>query len=166
MRTTVLPEIDLTDKRVHLSQLYYAPCETVFSAWSSADALKRWYAPYGCTVEIKHFDFRTGGTFLLCIRNPDYPDCWCTGTYHEIDAPKRIAFSMALCDEEGRLLDCDDAGKDADWPSETIVIVEFAEEDGQTMLSLHQNALESVAVRTGAHAGWLQMLERLAEVIR
>ncbi len=166
MRTTVLPEIDLTDKMVHLSRLYYAPCETVFGAWSSADALKRWYAPYGCTVEIKHFDFRTGGTFLLCIRNPDYPDCWCTGTYHEIDAPKRIAFSMALCDEEGRLLDSDDAGKDADWPAETIVIVEFAEEDGQTMLSLHQNALESVAVRTGAHAGWLQMLERLAEVIR
>ena len=165
MRTTVLPEIDLTDKMVHLSRLYYAPCETVFSAWSSADALKRWYAPYGCTVEIKHFDFRSGGTFLLCIRNPEYPDCWCTGTYHEIDAPKRIAFSMALCDEEGRLLDSDDAGKDADWPSETIVIVEFAEEDGQTMLSLHQNALESVAVRTGAHAGWLQMLERLAGAI-
>lgn len=166
MRTTVLPEIDLTDKMVHLSRLYYASCETVFAAWSSADALKRWYAPYGCSVEIKHFDFRTGGTFLLCIRNPDYPDCWCTGTYHEIDAPKRIAFSMALCDEEGRLLDSDDAGKDADWPAETIVIVEFAEEDGQTTLSLHQNALESVAVRTGAQAGWLQMLERLAEVIR
>jgi hypothetical protein len=72
---------------------------------------------------------------------------------------------MALCDEEGRLLDAADAGKDTDWPAETIVIVEFAEEDGQTMLWLHQNALESVAVRTGAHAGWLQMLERLAEEI-
>ena len=165
MKTLVIPEIDLTDKMVHISRTYYAPRETVFAAWSSADALKRWYAPYGCTVEIKHFDFQLGGTFLTCIRNPDYPACWCTGTYHEIDAPNRIAFSMALCDESGNILDAGETGKDSDWPAETVVIVEFVEDGGMTTLTLHQNVLEHVAVRTGAHAGWLQMLERLADAI-
>lgn len=163
MKTLVIPEIDPTDKMVHLSRTYYAPKETVFAAWSTADALKRWFAPHGCTIEIKHFDFQVGGTFLTCVRNPDYPDCWCTGTYHEIGAPERLVLSMALCDQHGTLLDSSDTGKDPDWPVETVVIVEFVEDGGMTTLKLHQNVPESVAVRTGAHAGWMQMLERLAE---
>ena len=163
MKSMVIPEIDLTDKMVHISRSYYAPRETVFAAWSSAEALKRWYAPYGCTVEIKRFDFRPGGEYLTCIRNSDDSACWSTGTYHEIDASNRLAFSMALCDEEGRLLPSEATGKDSDWPAETIVIVAFVEDGGMTTLTLHQNVLEHIAVRRGDHGGWVQMLDRLAE---
>lgn len=163
MKSLTLPEIDLTDGMVHISRTFYAPRAAVFAAWSSAESLARWFAPHGCTIEIRRFDFRPGGSFLTCIRNPDYPDCWCTGTYHEIVEPERLAFSMALCDENGNALDSGAAGKDDDWPAETIVIVEFAEEDEQTVLTLHQNVLESIAIRTGAHPSWIQMLERLAQ---
>lgn len=165
MRTVTLPEIDLTDKMVHITRTFYAPREAVFAAWTSAESLTRWFAPHGCTVEIRRLDFQTGGSFLTCIRNPDYPECWCAGTYHEIVAPERLAFSMALCDEDGKLLDSSAAGKDADWPVETIVVVEFADDDGQTVLTLHQNVLESIAIRTGAHPSWIQMLDRLADYL-
>lgn len=165
MRTVTLPEIDLTDGMVHISRAFYAPREAVFAAWSTAESLARWFAPNGCTIEIRRLDFQTGGSFLTCIRNPDYPACWCTGTYHEIVAPERIVFSMALCDENGTLIDSGDAGKEAEWPAETIVIVELAEEDGKTVLTLHQNVLESLAIRTGAHPSWLQMLDHLADYL-
>lgn len=165
MKSLILPEIDLTDGMVHISRTFYAPREVVFAAWSSAESLARWFAPNGCTIEIRRLDFQTGGSFLTCIRNPHYPECWCTGTYHEIIVPERIVYSMAICDESGARIDSNDAGKDAEWPAETIVIVEFAEEDGQTILTLHQNVLESLAIRTGAHPSWLQMLDRLAECL-
>jgi hypothetical protein len=42
-----------------------------------------------------------------------------------------------------------------------VVTVTFEEEAGKTRLTLRQNVLESVAKRTGAHPGWLQMLDRL-----
>lgn len=165
MNTLELPEIDVNDGMVHITRHFDAPPGRVFAAWSTAESLARWFAPLGCTLEIGRFDFRTGGGFLTCIRNPAYPACWCVGTYHEIVAAERITFSMALSDAEGRVLESDAAGKDPEWPVETIVVVEFAERDGGTAMTLHQNVSEALAKRTGAHPSWLQMLDRLADLL-
>lgn len=165
MNTLELTEIDVNDGMVHITRHFDAPRSAVFAAWTTAESLARWFAPLGCTLEIGRFEFRPGGGFLTCIRNPDYPECWCTGTYHEIVAPERITFSMALCDGEGNMMESDAAGKDPEWPVETIVVVEFAERDGGTALTLHQNVSEALAKRTGAHPSWLQMLDRLAAML-
>ena len=53
-------------------------------------------------------------------------------------------------------------GMDPDWPLETVVTVTLIPKDGRTMLTLHQTVSESLAKRTGAHPGWLEMLDRLA----
>jgi len=36
---------------------------------------------------------------------------------------------------------------------------------GKTLLTLQQTVSESLAKRTGAHPSWIQMLDRLAEVL-
>ena len=51
-----------------------------------------------------------------------------------------------------------------DWPAETVVTVTFAEEAGQTKLTLHQTVSASLAQATGALPSWLQMLDRLEEL--
>jgi len=147
---------------VVITRIFDAPRELVFKAWTDPEDLAQWYAPKGCTVDFYTFDFRPGGAFLHCIRNPASHDCFCKGTYREIVVPQRIVYSLSFSDEYGAFVEPADAGMDPDWPRETIVTVTFTEQDGKTKLSLHQTVLESVAKRTGAYPSWIEMLERLA----
>jgi uncharacterized protein YndB with AHSA1/START domain len=148
---------------VLITRVFDAPREVVFRAWTDPEQLAHWYAPQGCTIEFRSLDLREGGTFHSCIRTPDGHDCWCVGKYTELVAPERIVYSMAIADAVGNLIAPTDAGMDPEWPRETIVTVTFAEHDGRTTLTLHQDVSETLAKRTGAHPSWLSMFERLDE---
>jgi uncharacterized protein YndB with AHSA1/START domain len=155
--------IAAVDQRlISISRLFDAPRELVFRAWTTRESLERWYAPQGCTVEFRKLDFRPGGSFHSCIRSPEGHACWCIGVYREIVVPERIVSTMVIADEHGNVVQPAEIGMDPDWPSETLLTVTFAEHEGQTMLTLQQTVLESLAKRTGAHPSWLQMLDRLA----
>lgn len=151
-----------TEREVLITRVFDAPRELVFQAWTDPEHLRRWFAPRGCTVEFPFIDLRQGGEFRSCVRTPDGQDCWCKGTYLEIVAPERIVYSIGMADEHGNPVDSA-AGKDPEWPRETVVTVTFAEHGNQTKLTLHQNVSEEVAKRTGAYPSWLQMLDLLAE---
>jgi uncharacterized protein YndB with AHSA1/START domain len=151
------------EQEVLITRVFDAPRDLVFEAWTSAEHLMRWSAPKGCSLLIRSLDFRPGGRFHHCIRIPSGHDCWCTGVYHEIVAPERIVYSIAMSDEDGNRVESADAGKDSDWPAETTVTVTFADLGGKTKLTLHQTVSEALAKRTGAYPSWLEMLDHLAE---
>jgi len=153
------------DRELLITRVFDAPRGLVFKAWSDPEHLMRWSAPHGCTLQFYKFDFRPGGVFLHLLRNPTGHDCLCKGTYREIVAPERIVYTLSFADEEGNFVEPAEIGADPDWPRETVVTVTFAEQDGKTELTLHQTVLESIAKRTGAHPSWLQMLDRLAELV-
>jgi len=48
---------------VRVSRAFSAPRETVFRAWSSADAVKRWFCPDGYSVPEARVEMRVGGAF-------------------------------------------------------------------------------------------------------
>jgi uncharacterized protein YndB with AHSA1/START domain len=150
------------DKEVFITRVFNAPRKLVFTAWTDPEHLARWYAPDGCTVFFKRFEFRPGGSFHSCIKTPNLHDCWCTGTYLQIMEPEKIVFTMTVADENGNPVDPAFAGMDPDWPGDTTVTVTFTEQDGKTTLTLHQTVSESLAKRTGAHPSWLSMLNKLA----
>lgn len=151
------------EREVVLTRIFDAPRELVFKAWTDPEHLMRWYAPKGCTLDVYKLDFRPGGVFQHCIRNPKAHDCLCKGTYREIVVPERIVYTLCFSDEDGNFVEPAQVGMDREWPRETMVTVTFDECDGKTKLTLHQNVLESVAKRTGAHPSWIEMLDRLAE---
>lgn len=157
--------ITKTDREVLITRTFDAPRHLVFKAWSDPKHLERWHAPKGCTIQFSKFDFRPGGIFISHLRNPANHDCLCKGTYREIVEPERIVYSIAFVDENGNDVESVDMGADPDWPRETIVTLTFTEDQGKTMLTLHQTVLESVAKRTGAYPSWIEMLDRLAEAI-
>ena len=156
---------ELEEQLVVIKRVFDAPRELVFKAWTDPQHLVRWFAPPGCTIHFRQLDIRQGGEFHSCVGTPDGHACWCKGTYQEIVAPERIVFSMSVADEQGNLVSPVDAGMDPEWPRETIVTVTFAEHDGKTELTLHQTVSESLAKRTGAHPSWIQMLDRLEEIL-
>lgn len=146
-----------------ITREFSAPRELVFKAWSSVEQLLQWYAPHGCTIHYRSFEFREGGEFHSCIRSPEGQECWCRGSYTRIVEPELIEFTIAISNEKGQLVDPRDAGMDPEWPAETVVNVSFEEYQGRTKFTLRQTVDESIAKRTGAYPSWLQMLDRLAE---
>lgn len=155
-----------SDQMVLITRTFDAPRALVFKAWSDPAHLQRWFAPRSCTLSHCVLDFRVGGKIHTCISTPQFGDCWCIGTYREIVSPARIVYTISMSDAKGNLVESAAAGKDNDWPRDTIVTVTFAESAGRTTLTLHQNVLESIAKRTGAYPSWLDMLDQLAEVLK
>src|SRR6187401_443600 len=155
----------VTEREVFIEREFGAPRELVFQAWIDPEQLVRWYAPRGCSVEFRTIDSRPGGTIHSCIRSCDGHECWCIGTFREIVRPERLVYTLAISNREGRPVDPTDAGMDPDWPRETILTVTFSEQNGRTKLRLHQTVSESLARRTGAHPSWLQMFDRLDEML-
>lgn len=152
---------------VFISRIVDVPRELVFQAWTDPAELEKWFAPKGCTIQFLQIDIREGGTFHSVIKNPDYKDCWCIGTYLEIVPPERIVFKMAVADEAGNLVSAADAGMDPSWPPETIVTVTLADLGNKTGFTLHQTVNETLAKRTGAYPSWLQMLDTMeAQLIK
>lgn len=149
-----------------LTRTFNAPRDTVFAAWSNADALKQWYAPQGCTLSYAKVDFREGGTMHTCIQSPSGP-CWVIGKFLEVVKPSRIVFTSALSDENGGPAPSSAAvGKDPEWPLETVITVTFEAQGERTRMTLHQTAPEDVAKRTGAYPSWLSMFDRLEGLLR
>lgn len=160
-----MPTQRKSDPQVLIVRVFRAPRDQVFRAWSSADSLRRWFAPNGCELSHCEIDFRPGGSLRTCIRTPDGQECWVSGRYHEIVPPARLVFTMGLTDSVGRPATSETVGKDPDWPAETVVTVTFDDLGGSTRLTLHQNVSEKLAKKTGAHPSWLQMFDRLAAAL-
>ncbi len=85
-----------------ISRTFAAPRALVFEAWSSAEHMKRWFSPEGCSVPEAKIDFRPGGVFALCMRLPDGQDHWMRGVYDEIAPPNRLAFTGEVTFADGR----------------------------------------------------------------
>jgi uncharacterized protein YndB with AHSA1/START domain len=148
-----------------IDRLFDAPRDLVFEAWTNPEYLLLWFAPRECTVHFAKIDVRVGGGFHSCIHNPDFGECWCVGRYEEIVRPERLVYTLATADSSGNKVDPAQVGHDPRWPRETRVIVTFDDCEGKTKLTLRQNVLESLAKKTGAYPGWLQMLDRLNELM-
>jgi uncharacterized protein YndB with AHSA1/START domain len=78
---------------VVISRTFPAPRDLVFRAWSSAEHLKRWFCPEGCSVPEAQVDFRPGGLFATCMRLPTGEDHRLSGVYTEISPPDRLVFT-------------------------------------------------------------------------
>ena len=157
--------IDKDTHTIRIERMFDAPRERVFDAWTQPEQLLQWYAPRGCTITLVKLETRPGGRFHWCIHNPSFGDCWCVGVYQEVVRPERIVYTLATADSAGNEIEPAQAGHDPRWPRETLVTVTLADVRGSTRLTLEQNVLESLAKHTGAHPSWLQMLDRLAEIV-
>lgn len=151
-----------SESPVRIEEAFDAPRERVFDAWVRPDLLTQWYAPRGCTLHIEHIDVRTGGRYHMCVRNPEFGDCWTIGTYIEVTRPERLVFTAVIADAVGSPATPGSQGHDPTWPSETVVRVTFTERGGRTVVTLEQDVPEALAKRTGAYPSWLEMLNRLS----
>jgi len=158
-------EPTLKPNEVFIEEFIKASPDKVFNAWTDPEKLMNWYAPEGCTFSIKTLNVQTGGQFHTCISNPQFGDCWCIGEYKEVTPYSKLVFTLINADEQGQPINPADIGMDPDWPGATLVTVIFTEENGGTRLQLRQTVSQELAIRTGAHPSWLQMLGKLKNLL-
>jgi uncharacterized protein YndB with AHSA1/START domain len=143
-----------------ISRLLHAPRETVFKAWSTAEHVKRWFAPETYCVPDARVDFRVGGSFEVLMRSPTGEEHWTRGKFVEITPLKRLAIDMLVADAAGEPL------------FRALTEVDFADVLGGTQMDVKQTYVfldPSIAapMTAGAPEGWRTTLDKLErEVIR
>lgn len=134
---------------LRMSRVFDAPKSLVFEAWSKAEYLSRWFTPAPLTTPSCEVDFRPGGVFRLVMRMPDGVEFPMDARFTEVVPEERLGFKARLHD-----------GLEID------TTVTFAEHDGKTTMSVHQVYSFASEATKGAHAGWTQALDQLAEHLR
>jgi len=154
------PISELQPPPLRISRVLHAPRETVFKAWSSADHIKRWFSPEGCSVPEARVEMHVGGPFEVCMLLPSGEKHWIRGTFVEVTPPSRLVIDMNVTAGAGEpLFRC-------------YTEVDFCDELGGTRMDVVQtytfidpsNAAPMVA---GAQEGWRTTLDKLEkEVVR
>jgi uncharacterized protein YndB with AHSA1/START domain len=151
---------------VLITRIVNAPRQLVYDCWTKAEHLGRWYAPDNCTCVFKKIDVKPGGGYHgAIIHMADGRKNWFYAVFKEIDAPKKLVFTLARADEHGNHLSPKDCGMPDEWPELTVVTLTFEDLGDQTKFTLHQTVDLALATSHGAYPSWLQMLDRMEALI-
>jgi uncharacterized protein YndB with AHSA1/START domain len=120
-----------TEARFGMKVLLDAPRELVWQAWSTREAMAKWWGPKGFKIDVTRFEFRPGGMFLYSMNLPNGDKWWGRFVYREIVAPEKIVFANGFSDENGGLTR---APFNQVWPLETLSTVTFTSQGDKTLL--------------------------------
>lgn len=147
-------DIGFGKAEVRIVRTIAAPRDLVFSMWTDPVHLAQWWGPQGFTNPVCEVDARPGGKFRIVMRAPDGNEHPMVGEYREIVVGERLVFTSRAVDNDGNPL------------LEGQTTVTFADDGGQTRLTVHSTAVGLAAVAlqmlAGMEAGWTQTIERLA----
>lgn len=141
---------DTASTTVRLTRVLKAPPARVFTAWTTAEGLKRWSAPGDMIVASASTDLRVGGAYEITMRSPDGTEHRVGGVYKEIVTPERLVYTWRWMSKPGT--------------PETVVVVEFRPHPAGTELVLvHEHA--DAEARDKHEHGWNGCLDKLAGLL-
>jgi len=136
-----------------VTRRFAAPRSLVFDAWTSAEKIRRWFAPRPLTMPEAVVEFVPGGRFELCMRTPDGQLFPARGHFGAIVAPERLEFTLVPQSPGGQPL----------FTARTIIT--FDEQHGATILSARQeyeiHTPAALLHTQGARQGWSGTLDNL-----
>ena len=138
---------------LRLERVFDAPRQRVFDAWTTPEALTRWWYPPGWEADRMDVDLRVGGAFYLGMRRAaDRSMAAVCGRFLEVRCPERLAYTWRWI------------GMLEDLP-ESQVTVDFFDERGGTRLVLTHAQLPDVGVWHRHRAGWIAACDRLERAL-
>ncbi len=141
------------DTTLRIERLIDAPPDVVFRAWTTPEAMEQWYLDGDdFAVHVVELELRVGGRYRIEFGSKGEPPYVETGTYLEIDTPRRLVMTETL------------EGVEAPW-SNTKVTVVLEEEDGKTRLVLVHEDFPSSHHRDLAGGGWPGFLDRIERFV-
>jgi uncharacterized protein YndB with AHSA1/START domain len=139
---------------LRIERNFAASPDRVFDAWTSVEALRRWWpAGAGWTTPVAEVDPRVGGALRLVMRDLAGREVGGSGTYLALDRPHRLAFTWRW--------DSPELGAEAQ-----VVEVTFTDnEDGTTAVVLTNTGL-SAAEAESHRQGWELSFANLDALLR
>jgi uncharacterized protein YndB with AHSA1/START domain len=141
-----------------VTRRFAAPRALVFRAWSSAEHIKHWFSPEGCSVPEAEIEFRAGGVFAVCMKLPDGQQSWSRGRFDEVVPTERLAFTSSVTFGDSAPL----------FSAKTIVT--FADDGDGTLMTVRQryevHDPRFTDVVQGANEGWRTTLDKLEREVQ
>jgi uncharacterized protein YndB with AHSA1/START domain len=137
-----------------MTRTFDAPRSIVFTAWTTAEHVARWWDPTGVPLSVCEIDLRPGGAFRWVNRGPNGQGHPFAGTYREITPPERLVFSARS------------------RPSglDSLATLTFVEHAGKTTLTMTiecQSVVDrDVMLEMRVDAGTARTLDNLADYLR
>jgi uncharacterized protein YndB with AHSA1/START domain len=155
-------------REIIIERVFDAPRELMFSVYSEAEHLKKWWGPRGWDLTVCNVDFRPGGVWHYCMKcmdenQKDYYgfEAWGKAVYQEIEAPERIAYIDYFSDAEGN---------EAEGMPAAQVTMVFEEYEGKTKLISRSLYASDEAIKTviemGMEQGITETFDRLSEYLQ
>ena len=147
-RTTVERK---SERELVVTRTFNGPARIVFEAWTKPELFKQWWVPksMGMSLRSCEMDVRVGGTYRLEFE-PDGMAFF--GTYLEVTPHSRLVWTNEEAGDDGA----------------SVTTVTFEEQDGRTLLVLHElypskEALD--AAGTGAADAMVETFAQLDELL-
>ena len=139
-----------SDRELVVTRTFNGPARIVFKAWTTPELFTRWWLPKSMSMALRscEMDVRVGGQYRL-VFEPHGMAFF--GTYREVIPPSRLVWS-----------------NDEDGPDGPVTTVTFEEQDGKTMVVMHElhASKESLdAAGTGAADATVETFAQLDELL-
>jgi len=133
-----------TTPQVTVKQFIKGKRERVFQAWLKPELAVQWFSPENLTPLSFRTDAKVGGSYIHVMKDPDGNNITTIGDYLEIVENRKIVFTWTK--ERGA--------------ADSIVTVEFEDQDGGTLVTLTQVKLPEDLVE-GHIKGWESALRHM-----
>jgi uncharacterized protein YndB with AHSA1/START domain len=148
-----------TDEQILITREFDAPKHLVYRAWTTPELVERWWAGRRGKVTSAEIDLRIGGTWRYVMVATGGFEVAFHGEFREIVPNERIVTTEIY---EG-------ADPDAAAEGDVLNVVNFAEEDGRTTVTLlvecPSRNVRDLIVDSGMEGGMQESYDLLEEVV-
>ena len=137
---------------VKLHQIFVAPVEKVFKAFTVADAMASWIPPNGFICKVHSMDLKIGGAYRMTFTN------FTTGNEHSFGGEY-----LEIIPNE--LLKYTDKFDDPNLPGQIITSIEFKKVLCGTEIFVTQEGIPNVIPIEMCYLGWQESLDKLKRLV-
>jgi uncharacterized protein YndB with AHSA1/START domain len=138
---------------LRLRRRFASSREAIYHAWTTPEALRRWWCPAGWMPAEMEVDLCEGGLYRLGMRRvKGGPTVYVHGRFVEISAPHKLIYTWKWENAFEQM-------------PETRVTVRLTEHGGATELELTHEPLPEIPVCLRHRTGWVEAWQRLEGIL-
>ena len=154
-------KIDREKNAVVVEKEFSAPLDIVWSVWTRAEALDKWWAPKPWKTKTESMDFRENGKWLYAMLGPEGEKHYSMAEYKVIVLEQKFTGLDYFCDEQGNI--------NEDLPK-SHWLVEFEPQGAHTFVKIetkYESAEDLDAIlNMGFQEGFTTALNQLDDYLR
>lgn len=137
---------------IRLHRVFRADPQRIYRAFLDADAVAKWFPPYGFTCKVHHMDAKVAGSFRMSFQN------FSTGQAHSFGGEYRELVP-------GELIRYADKFDDPNLPGEMQVTVSLKKVSYGTEISIVQEGVPEAIPVEMCYLGWQESLVQLGNLV-